>query len=364
MRTPFSKFLNQYLYFSKRDRNAIIIFVILIVLGIATNAIIKRIPAKSKYDYFKFAKELEEWQNGQLAEERNSRSLFLFNPNTISEDKLDSLLLPEFVIQNIISYRNAGGKFSQPSDLKKIYGMDDSIFTQIEDFILIPTKKPVLKTDDAVTIKEPEGTFDPNTSNENTLKYFGFNQFQTDNLIRYREKGGEFHITTDLLKIYGIDSLFLDKIKDYIKIVNSELPKRIVNETPVLIELNSTDSLQLTRLEGIGPVYASRILKYRDLLGGFNSRSQLLEVYNFPEETYQKIKEFVKVDSTQIKKIRINFAQYTELIRHPYLDREKVNSILNYRDRNGTFKDISQLENIPGFDAATIEKIRPYISCR
>ena len=364
MRNPFSKFLKQYLYFTKKDRNAIIIFIILITGGIVLNEIIKRFPSKSNYDYFKFARELEEWEKSQVSIKKNSKILFPFNPNTISENELDSLLLPDFVIGNLLSYRNAGGKFYKSSDLKKIYGMNDSIFQGIESFIVIPKERQVQQNEDLLVEVEPQGSFDPNTSDENSLKYFGFNQFQTENIIRYREKGGKFYDPADLLKIYGIDSLFLNKIKDHINILYTGLREKVIKETLSVIELNSVDSIELIRLEGIGPVFASRILKYRNLLGGFSSSSQLLEVYNFPKETYQKIKERLTVDSTKIKKIRINFAQYSELIRHPYLDSKIVSSILNYRDKKGTFKDFSQLKNIPGFDEAIIEKIKPYISCR
>lgn len=364
MRNPLSKFLKQYLYFTKRDRNAIIIFVILITTGIVINEIIKHIPAKSDYDYFKFAKELEEWEKNQLAKEKSLKTLFPFNPNTISEKGLDSLLLPDFVIRNLLSYRDAGGKFSDPSDLRKIYGMNDSIFLEIERFINIPKEKKVIVQNDFSDEVEPEGTFDPNNSDENTLKYFGFNQFQTENIIGYRDKGGKFSVPSDLLKIYGIDSLFLSKIENHILIVNTGLPKSLAADEPAAVELNSADSIQLLQLKGVGPAFASRIVKYRNLLGGFYNSSQLLEVYNFPEETYQKIKDYVKTDTLQIKKIRINFAQFNDLIRHPYLDREEVNSILKYRDENGAFKNIFDLLHVPGIDTTTIEKIRPYISCR
>lgn len=364
MRNPFIKFLKQYMYFSKRDRNAIVIFVILIILGIVVNEIIKSIPSKSDYDYFKFAKEFEEWQKSQIKDEKNSKSLFPFNPNTISENALDSLILPDFVIQNLLNYRKAGGEFSNPSDLRKIYGMNDSIFHEIKPFIVIPKNNKVQATNNLYKDFEPKGTFDPNTSDENTLEYFGFNKFQTENIIHYREKGGEFHVKGDLLKIYGIDTLFFNKIVNHILIKNAKLPEPYKADSLIIIELNKTDSAQLTQLAGIGPVYASRIIKYRDILGGFYDCSQLLEVYNLTEETYQKIKEHIKVDTTQLNKIRINFAEYKELIRHPYLNGEKVNLILNYRDRNGPFRNILQLKDIPGFDTLSFKKISPYISCR
>ena len=41
------------------------------------------------------------------------------------------------------------------------------------------------------------------------------------------------------------------------------------------IELNSADSAALTKLYGIGPSFAKRIVKYRGELGGFISKEQI-----------------------------------------------------------------------------------------
>ena len=155
----------------------------------------------------------------------------------------------------------------------------------------------------------------------------GFNRFQANNIIEYRKKGGEFGTETDLLKIYGIDSAFFMTVEKYIEIKIQAPPNRKeVNSTPLLVELNSADSLELVKLSGIGPVFASRILKYRDLLGAFHSKSQLLEVYNFSEETYSNIENYILADTIHLKKIRINFTDYGDLLRHPSLNNNHVKS--------------------------------------
>lgn len=41
------------------------------------------------------------------------------------------------------------------------------------------------------------------------------------------------------------------------------------------VELNQADSLTLQKVPGIGPVFSRRIIKYRDLLGGFYAVHQL-----------------------------------------------------------------------------------------
>lgn len=366
MRNPITKFLKQYFYFNKRDRNAINILIVIIISGIVINEIIKHLPSKSDYNYYEFAEELERWENSQNLNELKSKSLFQFNPNTITEQKLDSLLLPSFVIRNLINYRKAGGVFDKATDLKKIYGMNDSIFGTIEKYIEIPEANNLYQEENSLSKSFPEGTFDPNLADKSVLLYFGFNIFQAENLINYRENGGKIKSPSEILKIYGIDSLFYERIKNNIIISETVDNKKQEPdyEPNFTVELNSADSVQLVQLNGIGPVFASRIIKYRDLLGGFYSTSQLLEVYNFPEETYINIKNYLKVDTSLIRQIRINFAQYGELIRHPYLNNEPVNSILKYKEQNGPINSASEFNSISGMDSSSINKITPYISFR
>jgi DNA uptake protein ComE-like DNA-binding protein len=97
------------------------------------------------------------------------------------------------------------------------------------------------------------------------------------------------------------------------------------------VELNSCDSAALDMLPGIGTVLSARIIKYRNLLGGFADKRQLLEVYGLPTETFDKISQRVTTDTTLLVKIKINSSDYRELVRHPYLSPAEVSTILKYR---------------------------------
>lgn len=360
----FSGWFKGYNDFSKSDRSAIIVLCVLIVLAIGARIIVNNIQPKSKYNYKEYAHLLDEMEapseNGKII----AKSLFLFDPNTISSETLDSLDLPQFIKRNILNYRKAGGRFSSNLDVRKIYGMNDSIFIVIEDFIVIPEyKKSFAKNEESKN--EINGLIDPNIADFNQLVNFGFNRFQSKNIVGYRGKGGVFKTKTDLLKIYGIDSAFYNSIENNILIeVADEMPTVKSNPVLVHVELNSADTTELMKLGGIGAAYANRIIKYRNLLGGFYSTSQLLEVYNFPEETYKNIENNISVDTLLIKKVRLNFAEYPELLRHPYLNKNQVAAILKYRDKNGSFQDIIQLKTTGLIDSESFLRIRPYLTCR
>lgn len=121
-------------------------------------------------------------------------------------------------------------------------------------------------------------------------------------------------------------------------------------EPPVyaVIELNTCDSAALEALPGIGPVLAARIIKYRNLLGGFASVEQLKEVYGLPEETYDLISGRVKAERSLVRKIKINTADYKQMVRLPYFTREEVSAIIKYREGKGRIGCLEELvqENI------------------
>jgi len=369
MKIPVKHWFKQYLNYSKKDRNAIIILCILILLAIIVNIVLDYINFGSGYDYSEQKRMLEEWQNQKRNAEIESKKQFLFsfNPNTISGQKLDSLLLPRFVKQNLLNYRAAGGHFLTSVDVRKIYGMNDSIFNAIKDYIQIPQISKPLVINKQPAENTYSGFIDPNKAGRDDLIQFGFTEFQAGNLVKYRKKGGYFELPSDLLKIYGIDSSIYLKIKSHIQIdAIPELSKSKYESKPpvVEVELNSADTSGLMQLAGVGSVFALRILKYRDLLGGFNRKEQLLEVYNFTEETFRSIQNKITVDTTEVQKIRLNFATYAQLLRHPYLNEENVKSILDYRNQNGPFTSVQQIFDKGLVDSTTYYLMRPYLSCR
>jgi competence protein ComEA len=128
------------------------------------------------------------------------------------------------------------------------------------------------------------------------------------------------------------------------------------------IDLNSCDSASLEALPGIGPVLSARIIRYRNLLGGFASVSQLSEVYGLPEETFNMISGRLTADSSAIKKININVADYKQLIRLPYFDRYEVAAILKYRELKGRIGDMNEMVENKLITKEKLIKTRPYLN--
>jgi competence ComEA-like helix-hairpin-helix protein len=128
------------------------------------------------------------------------------------------------------------------------------------------------------------------------------------------------------------------------------------------LPLNESDSAALEKLPGIGPVLASRIIRYREKLGGFYHRSQLREVYGIDDSLYAFIEHFMETNPTEgsLKKMDINTATLETLRQHPYLRWEKAKAIIRYREANGPFTNVRDLEKILTLDTLTIRRLLPY----
>ncbi|MDR1369621.1 MAG: helix-hairpin-helix domain-containing protein [Dysgonamonadaceae bacterium] len=128
------------------------------------------------------------------------------------------------------------------------------------------------------------------------------------------------------------------------------------------IDLNTADTTLMMRVPGIGQSYATRILKYRKMLGGFYSVEQLKEVYGMYEELYEKIISYFEISSENILRISINKTSLDQLRAHPYIDFYQAKAIVELRKKNGTIDNLETLSMLEEFPEEKIEKIKHYLS--
>ncbi len=131
----------------------------------------------------------------------------------------------------------------------------------------------------------------------------------------------------------------------------------------VTVELNSADSLDLVQLYNIGPAFAKRILKYRNLLGGFVSKDQLWEVYGMDSVRYNDIAPYVTINPEGVTPMDLNSATIDQLKRHPYLDYYQAKAIVRLREQVGLYQHIEDLRKVSIIDNETYTKLIPYLTC-
>ncbi len=61
------------------------------------------------------------------------------------------------------------------------------------------------------------------------------------------------------------------------------------------ININTATETELDKLPGIGPVYANRIVEYRQLNNGFKSLEELKNIKGIGEKTFEKLKDLISL---------------------------------------------------------------------
>lgn len=219
-------------------------------------------------------------------------------------------------------------------------------------------------------------TFDPNKADSLTLLRQGLSPKQARIICNYRRKGGVFKSKNDFKKMYGINDFLYRKIEPNILIdtlfLKSSSAKFSFEKSSTinkadshkkqayLVELNDADTLSLKFMKGIGSKLARRIISYRERLGGFRRKSQLLEVYGVDTTLYQQLEPFIILDTSYIKKININKAYFENIKTFPYLTRNQAIALVNYRNRHGLFKSLEEIKKCVLIDDSTFQKVKPY----
>lgn len=142
-----------------------------------------------------------------------------------------------------------------------------------------------------------------------------------------------------------------------------EKEHRIKNSGPIaLLDINLADSTAWERLPGIGEKLSSRIVRYRERLGGFVAMEQMKEVYGISDSLihFLQSKLVLKKDFSP-RKLKINEADYGILRKHPYVSHTMAKILLSYRKQHGDIDNEKMLMEINGLDLLEIKKLLPYL---
>ena len=358
----FKQIIQDYFTFSRNERKGITILLVIIFMLAVANKVIFYFETPAKIDENLLFEEHRDstLDIGSVNNQTNEKKLFRFNPNTIDSDALDSLDLPENVKRNLLKFREKGGRLYTISDFKQIYGVTDQIYNQFVPFLIFENRNVPQSTQDS---QSELFTFDPNTTSNSDFKRLGLTEKQIQTIRKYQNKGGIFREKKDFLKIYGISESQKRALTNYIIIKKKErLASEGKNEVEdIQIEINSTDSIELKKLPGIGSKLSKRIVKYRDLLGGYYSLAQLKEVFGLSEQVIQQINGMVKVDPTKVRKIDLNFTEWYELAKHPYIQKDVAKKIIKFRTKFGNIRNPEVLQDSMILNIDEYIRLKPYL---
>ncbi len=317
---------------------------------------------------------------------------FNFDPNTASPTDFAALGLSERVAKAIVNYRSKGGQFRKPEDFQKIYTLAPADYARLRPYIRIGGGAEVAERatyerrdndEPAVARKAETFPFDPNQASEADFIRLGLPARIASNIVRYREKGGQFRRKEDLLKIYGFADEDYTRLEPFISLpvaqATTPAPRPMmygsgtgaaptsaavpaVRKTPVVIDVNGAVVEDWQTLPGIGAARARWIVNFRDKLGGFLSVAQVAETRNLPDSVFQAIKPYLKAELPLYGALDLNSVPLERLKAHPYFSEKQARLIVAYREQHGKFAAVDDLHKILAFtDKQWLAKVKPYL---
>ena len=368
------------LHFSQRERRGIFVFVAIIGIFLCLPLLFEKYFPPSQVDFSDFKLAIAEYEASQLSSISTANTdLFqptILNPNTAIIEDILALGIPESTAQRIINYRNAGGFFYQKEDLKKIYGLNDSLYQHIQEYIQIPPKKKVKVKTYAAKKIAPQQTlqpfrFDPNEVSIQELNSMGLPSKVAHQLVNYRNKGGSFEKKEDVQKLYSLSAHHYQQLVPFMlfKKPSSSATSSPSYTTPSIkksyrntqIDINTATIDEWQQLNGIGPFYAKKIVSFREKLGGFVTIAQVGTTYGLPDSVFQKINAQLLLSSLT-PSLKVNTISVAQLKAHPYIKKHQAIAIINYRKNHGAFDSIEKFKKVKVFSEKDLKRIAPYLS--
>ncbi len=284
----FLKNLSDYFEFSRSERNASILIIVLIL----TCCIALLTPLSKK----------ETVQNSQQAIKKNtienkdttrfknkivpSNSPHNFDPNKLDYNECITLGLSPKQSKNLISYIYAGGVFKKPEDLLKIYSMDSASYNRIAPYICLVS----ITKDTTIRIKKTQktpSTIEINLADSSDLeKISGIGPILAKRILRYRTLLGGYYKKEQLLEVYGIKPELLEQILTKITIDSNIISP---------ININTATYEQLASHPYIKSYKAKGILLLRNNSKTFSSPNELIKNKIISAEDFLNLKRYLSV---------------------------------------------------------------------
>ena len=216
--------------------------------------------------------------------------------------------------------------------------------------------------------------FNPNFITDYKGYTLGMSVEEIDRLHDFRATDKYVNTSEEFQKVTQVSDSLLVVISPYFKFpgwtktrkqysVKSNQKTKWISKTVEIKDLNVATGEDLKAINGIGERLSTRIIKFRDRLGGFLVAEQLYDVYGLePQVVERALERFKVLNPPQIEKININTASVEMLTKLIYLQRKVANNIVSYRDSEGSIDSFAELSKIEDFPAEKIDRIALYLS--
>ena len=268
--------------FTRRERRSSFILLLIVLLVVAFRYIV---PEKN-IEIEDLSKNLSKVRSlGGVPEEEISTPAHLFNfdPNSATYDTLIQLGFAEKEARTLISYRNMGGRFRQPADIRKVYGIEEKKTESLIPFVEI--RKDTLEKYQVNTLYQQKPLIEINSCDSASLvRLPGIGPVLSGRIIKYRKLLGGFATTGQLKEIYGLKEETYELIKG-----------KLFADTSVIsrIKINSAGYKELVKLPYFEKYEVASILKYKELKGRITGIGDLIDNKIITAEKAAKVRPYL-----------------------------------------------------------------------
>lgn len=283
--------------------------VVLVVLVVGTLMVVKRFqPPKedetvwvndsTKSQFADYQEKQDSIRKAQWRRQRDTIAIRMevFDPNTADSSTLVHLGFKPWQAKNMVKYRAAGGKYRKPEDLKKLYGMTDSMFQALTPYIYIAREEvdsvavDSLRKDSLPRWKEENKDTILNLRTADTVELkmiHGIGSYRARQIVRYREQLGGFVSVEQVLEAKGMENVDADSLLAHFWIDSVKIEPMNVNSVGV----QRLSRHPYLRFEQAQAIYELRRKKIR-----LDSIQQLQQIECISAETLEKIAPYLNFD--------------------------------------------------------------------
>ncbi len=210
-----------------------------------------------------------------------------FDPNTADSVTLLQVGLRPWQVKNMLRYRAKGGKYRKPEDIRKLYGMTDTLYASLEPWITIPEEQKDTTFDTLkvrVGHEKKDTVLELNLADTASLQYIrGIGPVLAWRIVQYRQQLGGFVSVDQLAEVEGVPA---ESVAPFFTVDTSLI--RILN-------VNHASVKQLSKHPYILYEQAVQIndLRHRR---GINGEEDLLKQHIFSLEELERVRPYLSFE--------------------------------------------------------------------
>ena len=321
-------------------------------------------------------------------EKKELKILGKFNPDNYSSADFVKIGFSENQANAILKYKNyLGGSFISKEKFKDCFIISEENYRKLSPYLLLPEKTPEnfttkfkdnFKNSKSVQPKINYEKFDPNITDFEGWKNMGFSEKQAQVIVNYRDRNlkGSFRTLEDIEKCFVISADKFEELKPYIVLnpenfkINSSQNVASNSNKPTLkndystetktdftkTDLNTITFRQLIEY-GFDEKSAASYIGFRNKLGGFVNKNQIMDTYNIDKILIQRLVYAAPLDTENIEKYTLVDAPESWLKNHPYF-KYYADKIIYFRTSYSDQKKILKSINVK---QETEEKMKLYL---